>query len=151
MTVKLLTEQHLEFLSLKGGCTGLYVSTLVKMPHCLKSHVTAQFILIFVWIMHVQIKNNKHFNETSSELEGPSRTNKGITAAFCFAVSKATVSKQAFNKSLWFLQLFKTLWTAIIWFDRYLCSLTCATCFIPLIHSPVMTNTLNVKQSFKQK
>ena len=39
MTVKLLTEQHLEFLSLKGGCTGLSESTLVKMPHCWKSHV----------------------------------------------------------------------------------------------------------------
>ena len=28
MTVKLLTEHHLEFLSLKGGCTGLSESTL---------------------------------------------------------------------------------------------------------------------------
>ena len=42
MAVKLLTEQHLEFLSLKGGCTGLSESTLVKMPHCWKSHVAAQ-------------------------------------------------------------------------------------------------------------
>ena len=42
MTVKLLTEQHLEFLSLKGGCAGWSKSTLVKMPHCWKSHVTAQ-------------------------------------------------------------------------------------------------------------
>ena len=38
MSVKLLTEHHLEFLSLKGGCTGLSESTLVKMPHCWKSH-----------------------------------------------------------------------------------------------------------------
>ena len=30
MTLKLLTEHHLEFLSLKGGCTGLSESTLVK-------------------------------------------------------------------------------------------------------------------------
>ena len=42
MTVKLLTEQHLEFLSLKGGCAGSSESTLVKMSHCLKSHVAAQ-------------------------------------------------------------------------------------------------------------
>ena len=42
MSVKLLTEQHLEFLSLKGGCTGLSESTLVKMPHCWKLHVAAQ-------------------------------------------------------------------------------------------------------------
>ena len=41
MTAKLLTEHHLEFLSLKGGCTGLSESTLVKMPYCWKSHVTA--------------------------------------------------------------------------------------------------------------
>ena len=31
MIVKLLTEHHLEFLSLKGGCTGSSESTLVKM------------------------------------------------------------------------------------------------------------------------
>ena len=41
---KLLTEHHLEFLNLKGGCTGSHASTLVKMPHCWKSHVTALFI-----------------------------------------------------------------------------------------------------------
>ena len=41
MSVKLLTEQHLEFLSLKGGCTGSSESTLVKMPHCWNSHVAA--------------------------------------------------------------------------------------------------------------
>ena len=40
-SVKLLTEHHLEFLSLKGGYTGSSESTLVKMPHCWKSHVTA--------------------------------------------------------------------------------------------------------------
>ena len=42
MSVKLLTEHHLKFLSLKGGCTGSSESTLVKMPHCWKSHATAQ-------------------------------------------------------------------------------------------------------------
>ena len=39
MSVKLLTEHHLEFLSLKGGCTDLSESILVKMPHYWKSHV----------------------------------------------------------------------------------------------------------------
>ena len=38
MIVKLLTEHHLEFLSLKGGCRGSSKSTHVKMPHCWKSH-----------------------------------------------------------------------------------------------------------------
>ena len=47
MTVKLLTEHHLEFLSLKGGCTGSFASTLVKMPHCWKSHVTAHMMFLF--------------------------------------------------------------------------------------------------------
>ena len=46
MSVKLLTEHHLEFLSLKGGCTCSSVSTLVKMPHCWKSHIAAQFLTL---------------------------------------------------------------------------------------------------------
>ena len=41
MIVKLPTEHHLEFLSLKGGCTGSSEYTLVKMPNCWKSLVTA--------------------------------------------------------------------------------------------------------------
>ena len=44
MTVKLLTEQHLEFLSTKGGCTSSSESTLVKMLHSWKSHVAA-----YIW------------------------------------------------------------------------------------------------------
>ena len=40
-TVKLLTEHNLDLLSLKEGCTGSSESTLVKMPHCWKSRVTA--------------------------------------------------------------------------------------------------------------
>ena len=42
MSVKLLTEHHLELLSLNGGRTGSSMSTLVKMSHCWKSHVMAQ-------------------------------------------------------------------------------------------------------------
>ena len=34
VSVKLLTELYLEFLSLKGGCKGSSESTLVKIPHC---------------------------------------------------------------------------------------------------------------------
>ena len=47
MSVKLLTEHHLEFLSLTGGCIGSSESTLVKMPHCWKSHVTAQLVIFY--------------------------------------------------------------------------------------------------------
>ena len=44
MIVKLLTEHHLEFLSLKEGCKGSSESTLVKIPHCWKSHVAAHLM-----------------------------------------------------------------------------------------------------------
>ena len=44
MIVKLLTEYHLEFISSKGGCTGLSESTLVKMSNCWKSHAAAQIL-----------------------------------------------------------------------------------------------------------
>ena len=33
MSVKLLTGHRLEFVSLKGGCTGSSESTLINMPH----------------------------------------------------------------------------------------------------------------------
>ena len=42
MIVKLLTEHHLEFLSFKGCCRGSFESLHVKIPHCWKSHATAQ-------------------------------------------------------------------------------------------------------------
>ena len=44
MTVKLLTEHHLELLSLIGGCTGSSESMHVKMPRYRKSHVMAQIL-----------------------------------------------------------------------------------------------------------
>ena len=43
MTVKLLTEHHLEFLSLKGGCRDSFESTLVKMSNFWKSHVISRY------------------------------------------------------------------------------------------------------------
>ena len=43
MTAKLLADQHLEVLSLKVFCTGSSDSTFVKMPHCWKSQVAAQY------------------------------------------------------------------------------------------------------------
>ena len=44
MSVKLLTEKYLEFLSVKRGCTGSSESKLVKMPHCWESHDVAQLL-----------------------------------------------------------------------------------------------------------
>ena len=46
MTVKLLTEHHLELLSLKRGFTGSYQSTLVKMRHYCKSDVVAHIAVV---------------------------------------------------------------------------------------------------------
>ena len=45
MTLRLLAEHQLEFLSLKEGCTGSYESTRVKMTHYWKSHVLAHNLL----------------------------------------------------------------------------------------------------------
>ena len=50
MSVKLLTEHHLEFLSLNGGCTVSSETILVKMPHCWKSSVAA----------HMKMKTDKN-------------------------------------------------------------------------------------------
>ena len=57
MSVKLLTEHNLEFLSSKGGCTGSSGSTPVKMPHCWKSHVTAQMFY----------RKREHWNSQSED------------------------------------------------------------------------------------
>ena len=46
MIVKLLTEHHLEFLRLNGGCRGLSESSLVKMSNCWIPHAVAQKILL---------------------------------------------------------------------------------------------------------
>ena len=59
MTVKVMTEHHLECLSLTGGCTDSSESTLVKMPHCWKSHFAAHMdecrrkgkMLLFLYVL----------------------------------------------------------------------------------------------------
>ena len=48
MSVKLLTEHILEFLSLKGGCTGSSESTLVKIPHRRKSRVKTHTLIFWL-------------------------------------------------------------------------------------------------------
>ena len=58
MSVKLLTEQHLEFLILKGGCTGSSESTLVKIPHWWKSHVTAHVINVKTAKIYIKISGS---------------------------------------------------------------------------------------------
>ena len=62
MTVKLLTEQHLEFLLLQRGCTGSSESILVKMPHCWKSHVPAQ-----MYVQTILLAEKKGFQSTEQQ------------------------------------------------------------------------------------
>ena len=57
MSVKLLTEHHLRFLSLKGGSTGLSESTLVKMAHCWKSHALAHYY-VFLGAIRLELCSN---------------------------------------------------------------------------------------------
>ena len=73
MIVKLLTEHHLEFLSLKGGCRGLSESTHVKMQHCGKSHSLAYIYQSFLTSQNfVQLsgffkrKQSKHWHKSSA-------------------------------------------------------------------------------------
>ena len=58
ISVKLLTEHHLEFLSLKGGCTGSSESTLAKMPHCWKSHVATQLCTLVSCSLKFQLRRS---------------------------------------------------------------------------------------------
>ena len=72
MTVKLLTEHNLEFLSLTGGCTGLSESTLVK------SHVTAHMLIIHIkcqmsqqmkfWFLYCQATKAQTADSTETSL-----------------------------------------------------------------------------------
>ena len=74
-----MTEHHLEFLSLTGGCRGSSKSTHVKMPHCWKSHATAHFSSIEAAARHEAERNEqvsrgylerqKLENESNSEKE----------------------------------------------------------------------------------
>ena len=62
MILRLLTERHLEFASLKVGCTGSSESIRVKIPHCWKSHVTAQLCIPYAQMpliyTHADISND---------------------------------------------------------------------------------------------
>ena len=58
MTIKLLMEKYLAFLSLKGGYTdpAEFESIHVKMPHCWKSHVVAQILFLGVSTVKCQLQ-----------------------------------------------------------------------------------------------
>ena len=64
MTVKLLTEHYLEFLSLSGGCTDSSVSTHVKMPHCWKSR-HGSYIQMHFRLLLMMVANTMNPDQTS--------------------------------------------------------------------------------------
>ena len=70
MTDQLLTEHHLEFLSLNGGCTGSSESALVKIPHFWKSHIAAHIYLKMLESSSVLLTESKTIRDPSSELFG---------------------------------------------------------------------------------
>ena len=47
MAVKLLTEQYLEFLSLKGGCTGSSESIYMSKCHNVGNHMSRLIVYIY--------------------------------------------------------------------------------------------------------
>ena len=49
ISIKLLAEHHLEFLSLEGGLKASSESTHVKMAHCWKSHVANDITQVVTW------------------------------------------------------------------------------------------------------
>ena len=79
MSVKLLTEQHLEFLSLKGGCRGSSESTLVKMPHCFlysgSKHMNPDQTVSIVFAIYIgiaPIMQYMHVRNKKSNTQGSS-------------------------------------------------------------------------------
>ena len=63
MSVRLLNDHHLRFLSLKGDYTDSSESTLVKMPHCCRSHVVAHIIALTCCFHEASLQNeNKKHN-----------------------------------------------------------------------------------------
>ena len=59
VNIMLLTENHLEFLSLKRGCTGVSEYIHVKMPHCWKSHVAAH---MFFYSLYTTLTLDRNAN-----------------------------------------------------------------------------------------
>ena len=84
MSVKLLTEHRLEFVSLKGGCTGSSESTLVKMRHC----VAAQFMIY--WL------RTDAYNHISEKRKNSDKYHKSSFSCMQCAVSCSSSLKLCF-------------------------------------------------------
>ena len=89
MTVQLLAEQHFEFLSLKGGCTGWSESTLVKRPHCSKSHVTAHIHFKFVHYQTLVYPLLQRYFKHTISIVTRNKTNNATAMIMKIAISQA--------------------------------------------------------------
>ena len=85
MTVNLLTEHHLEILSLKGGCRGSSKSTFVKMSNCWKSNAVAQMVYTLNGVAHGILVHIAYAN--SEGLSGPVNIHR-LVRAFVARVHK---------------------------------------------------------------
>ena len=88
MIVKLMTEHHLVYLSLKGGCTVLSESIHVKMPHCWKSHVAA----------HKFFPTISGSTELTRSISVLVRSYKGLVLCLANKVSKGAKIKNRYNQ-----------------------------------------------------
>ena len=141
MTVKLLTEQFLEFLSLTRGCTGPSESTLVKMPHCWKSHVTAHLWIIFKACSCFQWKSKKisqswscangdretkwvkaHWWSGGGDWDCWTKTSPGIVAETAEYKNFTTTVRNHLSRDMWF----PTMWH----FDKSRLRWACAASFL---------------------
>ena len=88
MSVKLLTEHHLEFLSLKAGCTGSSESTLVKMSNCWKSHATAKILYCILLNCRLVVLSNTKQLCLESTFFKCFKVKKDLISFICFFLSK---------------------------------------------------------------
>ena len=120
LCVKPLTEHHLEFLSLKVGCTDWSESTHIKMPQCWKSHVTAHSFLVD--LASVDRRNIDREEETSERVKeltnayANSDLHKDIVYRIIEDTMKPTTSKQLLMQKYYSFRphsssFFRTLFT----------------------------------------
>ena len=99
MSVKLLTEHHLRFLSLKGGCIGSSESTLVKMPHCWKSHVMAHLLSVQLdFLRSEHLRNITILHLCYIDLGG---INRGICKLHMSAVNSNLKNSKMLSVVIW--------------------------------------------------
>ena len=107
-----MTKHHVEFLSLKGGCTSPYESTPVKMPHWWKSHVVPHIwawscidilhrglkstCTIYIWVAICDFQQGGKV--TSVDSDEPVQPALNLRNSKCYSVSNLTVIEYSSDK-----------------------------------------------------